>query len=67
MRFKDFFVHWVEAYIVFVHLPGTTYYDCHIRNKRTANEWEDNQKIWMGKNLIDPGYDLGGGARILWT
>ena len=65
MRFKDLFVHWVEAYIVFVF--AWNYYDCHIRNKRTANELEDNQKIWMGKNLLDPGYDLGGGARILWT
>ena len=24
MRFKDLFVHWVEACIVFIHLPGTT-------------------------------------------
>ena len=24
MRLKDLFVHWVEAYIVFVQLPGTT-------------------------------------------
>ena len=40
---------------------------CNTRNQRTANEWEDNQKVWMGKNLIDPGYDLGGGGRIPWT
>ena len=49
-------MHWVEACIVFIHLPGTTKVT---HPEPTANEGEDNQKVWMAKkNPIDPGYDL---------
>ena len=52
-------MHWVEACIVFIRLPGTTILQ---HPEPTANEVEDNHKVRMEKNPMDPGYDLGGGA-----
>ena len=59
MRFKDLFVYWVEACIVFVHLPGTT----SVTPGTNANEGEDTHKVWMVKNPIYPGHDLGRGGQ----
>ena len=56
VRFKDLFVHWVEAYIMFVYLPGTN------RQRRGRQpQTMDDKKSHRSR------IRSGRGAEILWT